>query len=162
MKRWLWSVEAIQVHLLCLTCLGVFGFALLSGEGKDYALALAAVVVAYPALLWLVRSKEQADERELQVLRSLPVADARRRRSVQRAGMTNFAVLSGALFIALGVFLEVEAYGIPAQYLGFFVMGMAVLAVCGVNVWYGGPLDPRNDPRSEDDHVRSARDTQLR
>jgi F0F1-type ATP synthase assembly protein I len=149
MKRWLWSVEAIQVHVLCLTCIGVLGLALLSGDWKDYALALAAVVVAYPALLWLVRSKERADERDRQVLQSLPVAEARHHRAAQRAGMTIFAALVGGLLIALGVLLDVEAYGLPAQYLGFIVLGMATLGVCGVNVWYGGPLDPRQDPRPE-------------
>jgi hypothetical protein len=149
MKRWLWSVEAIQVHVLCLTCIGVLGLALLSGEQKDYALALVAVVVAYPALLWLVRSKERADERDRQALRSLAAAEARRRRAAQRAGMTVFAVLVGGLLMALGVFLDVEAYGLPAQYLGFILLGMAALSVCGVNIWYGGPLDPRQDPSPE-------------
>ena len=152
MKRWLWSSEAIQVHALCLTSIAVLSFALWSGERKDYAYALVAVVIAYPVLLWLIRSKERADEREMQTMLALPAAEARRQRAAQRVGMTVFTILAGGLLIGLGVF-GVEAYGLPAHYIGFLLLGTAALGVCGVNVWYGGPLDPRHDPRIEDDHV---------
>jgi hypothetical protein len=35
---------------------------------------------------------------------------------------------------------------LPAQYLGYFLAAFAVAGLCGVNVWFGGPLDKRNDP----------------
>lgn len=34
----------------------------------------------------------------------------------------------------------------PLQYVGYLVVATGVLGICGVNVWYGGPLDRRNDP----------------
>lgn len=33
----------------------------------------------------------------------------------------------------------------PAPWVGYFVIGIGVLALSGVNVWYGGPLDKRKD-----------------
>jgi hypothetical protein len=35
---------------------------------------------------------------------------------------------------------------LPAQYLGYFLLGLAALGLCRVNIWYGGPIDPRFDP----------------
>lgn len=34
----------------------------------------------------------------------------------------------------------------PVHYAGYIVAVMGVLGMCGVNIWRGGPLDPRNDP----------------
>ena len=33
----------------------------------------------------------------------------------------------------------------PVHYAGYIVAVMGVLGMCGVNIWRGGPLDPRND-----------------
>lgn len=35
---------------------------------------------------------------------------------------------------------------LPAQYVGYFLYAFAGAGMLGVNVWYGGPLDPRLDP----------------
>jgi hypothetical protein len=35
---------------------------------------------------------------------------------------------------------------LPAHYLGFFLVAYGVAGLFGVNIWRGGPLDPRNDP----------------
>jgi hypothetical protein len=40
---------------------------------------------------------------------------------------------------------------LPAQFLGFFLLLLAALGAVGVNVWYGGPLDPRFDPPPTDE-----------
>lgn len=33
-----------------------------------------------------------------------------------------------------------------AQYLGYFTFTLCALGAAGMNIWYGGPLDPRFDP----------------
>jgi len=35
---------------------------------------------------------------------------------------------------------------IPAQYLGYLIGAFAVVGLCGVNIWHGGPFDRRFDP----------------
>jgi hypothetical protein len=39
-----------------------------------------------------------------------------------------------------------RANGIPTQYFGYLFGAFAVAGLCGVNIWYGGPFDPRFDP----------------
>lgn len=39
--------------------------------------------------------------------------------------------------------------GPPAQYVGYAIGGLGVLGHCGVNIWHGGPIDPRNDPTGD-------------
>lgn len=53
---------------------------------------------------------------------------------------------------ALGAFLLYDGLGggglvlgVSSQVVGFVLLAVGVLGVLGVNVWYGGPLDPRND-----------------
>jgi hypothetical protein len=36
--------------------------------------------------------------------------------------------------------------GWPMHYLGIFFAALGILALCGVNIWKGGVLDPLNDP----------------
>jgi len=35
----------------------------------------------------------------------------------------------------------------PLQFLGGFLIGVAILGGVGLNIWRGGPLDKRNDPK---------------
>ncbi|HVK11372.1 MAG TPA: hypothetical protein VM597_21565 [Gemmataceae bacterium] len=69
-------------------------------------------------------------------------------RPQQRAVATGFLLALAALLIYLG-FDGVTLKYVPAQYFGYGVAGLGVLAGLGVNVWAGGPLDPRNDPPPE-------------
>jgi hypothetical protein len=46
---------------------------------------------------------------------------------------------------------------LPAQYLGFFLLAYGLLGLLGVNIWYGGPLDPRRDPPKQDEAPRGPR-----
>ena len=68
-------------------------------------------------------------------------------RRVYRALSRVLVLAGGALLIYCGL---VEGWVIrgwfPVQYLGFLCVGLALLGAFGVNVWAGGPLDPRNDP----------------
>lgn len=36
---------------------------------------------------------------------------------------------------------------LPAHFIGYLFAGFWVAGLLGVNVWAGGPLDPRNDPK---------------
>jgi hypothetical protein len=40
--------------------------------------------------------------------------------------------------------------GIPAQYIGYILLGVTGLGAGGVNIWYGGAIDPRFDPEIAD------------
>ena len=45
---------------------------------------------------------------------------------------------------------------LPAQYLGYLIAAFGVAALCGVNIWYNGPLDPRFDPPTPPDDEATA------
>jgi len=58
------------------------------------------------------------------------------------------------LFVAAGVLVWIGFEGwtvnfLPAQYVGYAIGGLGVLGLCGVNIWHGGPIDPRDDPTGE-------------
>ena len=40
--------------------------------------------------------------------------------------------------------------GFPAQYLGYVLLLFTGAGIGGVNIWYSGPLDPREDPPEEE------------
>jgi hypothetical protein len=46
----------------------------------------------------------------------------------------------------------------PAQYLGYFLLAVAVLGAAGVNIWHGGPLDLRLDPVVQEDEAQAGRE----
>ena len=48
------------------------------------------------------------------------------------AGLNGWVLLKGAAEI-------------PMHFLGFALGGAALLGICGVNIWIGGPLDPQKD-----------------
>ena len=45
---------------------------------------------------------------------------------------------------------------VPAQYVGYLVAGITMLALAGVNIWHKGPLDPNDDPRQPEIRGRLA------
>jgi len=52
--------------------------------------------------------------------------------------------LSSAFFIWMG-FKGWTIGAVPAHYLGYLVIALGIAGLLGVNIWYGGPLDPRDD-----------------
>lgn len=59
----------------------------------------------------------------------------------------------GAIFLASGFFIWMGLDGwtissVPAHYVGCATIAIGVAGLCGVNIWHGGPLDPRNDSES--------------
>jgi hypothetical protein len=66
-------------------------------------------------------------------------------RKSQRLWATMALLAFGCALIVLGFRGWYIDELLPAQYLGYFCVGLCVLAPLGVNVWRGGPLDPRHD-----------------
>lgn len=67
-----------------------------------------------------------------------------------RARRRKRAVALIGIFLASGFFiwLGVEGWTIqtaPAQYVGYLVSAIGIAGLLGINIWYGGPLDPRGD-----------------
>jgi hypothetical protein len=67
----------------------------------------------------------------------------RAERRTTRIVMICWTIIGGAVVIFF--FSDYSVNGIPANYLGYALIGVGVLALLGVNVWWGGPLDKRLD-----------------
>ena len=67
------------------------------------------------------------------------------KRSTQRR-VAQLAITAFGISLIAGVFDDVWLFrDLSAKYLGYFCIGLALLGLFGVNVWRGGPLDPRRD-----------------
>lgn len=66
----------------------------------------------------------------------------RRRQRVLALGFL-FALAGGLVYFGFqGLTLDF----VPAQYIGYAIGAFGVVGLFGLNIWAGGPLDPRNDP----------------
>ncbi len=68
-----------------------------------------------------------------------------------RSGMYVFLFGFAGLLIYLGFQGWTFSHVVPTYYVGFFLVASAVSGFFGVNIWAGGPLDPRNDPPPKSD-----------
>lgn len=149
LKQLLLNSHAIKAHLICPLMIVVFSVELFNGNARhDYKLGLVFFIVAYPLLLLLSWWIERSNEREqAQYVIDYHSAPEKLRRERRRNRAIAFAALLAAAWLLIhfgerGLQLE----GLPAQYLGYFLLGGCLLGAAGVNIWYGGPLDPRGDP----------------
>jgi hypothetical protein len=147
--RFLLSANALQVHLLCVTLIAVLSISLWTGEAQaDYGWGLLFAIVVYPILLGLVWWSERLDEQAAveHVVESLTAPERlRRKRRWWRRGSLAFFV-GVAAWLAHAGHRGLQINFLPAQYVGYFLFAFAALGAVGVNIWYGGPLDPRLDP----------------
>jgi hypothetical protein len=64
------------------------------------------------------------------------------------------AVALVGVFAASGFFIwlgdDWTISSVPAHYVGYIVMAVGIAGLLGINIWYGGPLDPRNDFKPDD------------
>jgi hypothetical protein len=153
--RWLYSAQAIQVHLIFLGSIALFTFALLSRDNArpagEYRQVLAFLSLGYPTgllLLWMLnRVKTRDAERE----RRVPTPAWRARRFRRRGRVLSLVFLWS---LALGLcYLGSQGWQwsqLPAHYLGLIFVFFAASERLGVNIWYGGPFDPRLDPSDSD------------
>jgi len=63
----------------------------------------------------------------------------------QRRGATACLILGGAAIAIHGHLTDRWAAVMPERSLGLTFLSMGVLALLGINVWVGSPLDPRKD-----------------
>lgn len=152
--RFLLSANAIQVHLLCLILIVILSISLWTGDAQpDYGWGLLFAIVVWPVLLglmwWSERLNEQAAVEHVLESLTAPERLRQKRRWGRRAALAAVVGVAAGLLYAGNQGLEVET--LPAQYLGYFLFAFAALGVVGVNIWYGGPLDPRMDPPPETD-----------
>lgn len=154
--RFLRSGDAIQVHLLCGTLVVVLSVSLWTGEaGDDFGWGLAFSIVAWPVLLglmWLSRHFDQQIVTEyLEESVSAPQKLIRKRER-WRAVSLGFLLVFGLVCVFAG-HQGWQFDSLAADWLGYLLLVVAVLGAVGVNVWYGGPLDPRFDPSLTDEDL---------
>jgi hypothetical protein len=143
------SSEAIQVHLVCLLLIVLLSYSLWTGDAQpDYGWGLLFTVVVYPVILGLMWWSEHLEQKE-QVEHAIasvmdPDGLRRRQRFLRRGSLAVFAVIAAGFIYAGHQGLRVDF--LPAQYLGYLLMAFTVAGAAGINIWYGGPLDPRRDP----------------
>jgi len=157
--NWLWSTKAIQCHIL-FGGAGVIFVSLCFGSkeelqkslpGNDWIWLLLFLVVGYPVVLFLLWAEQKATQREAfrERIASLTEPEKEKARRIKwRLGSLVVIAATGASLIYYG-HKGLLTNGIPAQFLGYAFLGMTVLGICGVNIWYGGPIDPRFDPQND-------------
>lgn len=155
--RWLWSPNAIKCHVAFWTVGAIFiGLCFGSKEdmqkylpGNDWIWLLLFLVVGYPFVLFLLwfeqRNRLRDSAREAIETLTEPQRVKTRRVRWRRGSLVALAVAGGAAVYFGNGGLSVN--GLPAQYIGYFLLGMVALGICRVNIWYGGPIDPRLDPQ---------------
>lgn len=156
--RWLWTANAIKCHLLFGT-VGVIFVSLWLGDprefqkflpGNDWIWLALFLVLGYPLVLFLLwleqRSEQQEAVRAVIAAATEPEQELARRVRWRGGFLVGLAVLGGAALYFGNQGWRIE--GIPAQYVGYFLLGFTCLGLCGVNIWYGGPLDLRGDPET--------------
>lgn len=66
-----------------------------------------------------------------------------------RTNQRRISLVAGTAFsiaLILGLFDSVWLFrNLSGKYLGYACLALMALGLCGVNVWYGGPLDMRHD-----------------
>ena len=152
LKRFLLSGDAIQVHLLFGALAVLLAYSLWSGEAQaDYGWGLLFCVVACPVILglmwWQNRADLEAAARELEESLTERKKLRRKRRLWRMGSLVFVAGVAVGLVVAGNNGLVIES--LPAQYLGYALIAVAGLGLAGVNIWFGGPLDPRLDPPTE-------------
>lgn len=154
--RWLWSTRAIQCHVL-FGAVGVIFVSSFFGSkeelqrslpGNDWIWLLLFLVIGYPVVLFLLWVEQRAAHRESvrSAVASLtePEKEKARRINWRRGSLVAFAIAGTVLIYQGRGGLLVN--GLPAQYVGYLFLGATALGMCGVNIWYAGPIDPRFDP----------------
>ncbi len=79
---------------------------------------------------------------------------------MQRRQMRAISQVFLFTFAAFLIYLGWQGWtvgSLPAQWVGYLLVVCGVLGLLGVNVWYGGPLDQRNDPPEESADLQNAR-----
>jgi hypothetical protein len=158
--RWLWSANGIKCHIAFGMVGAIFVGLSLGNEkemqkflpGNDRIWMLLFLVIGYPVVLFLLwfehRNAQRQFAREVVARLTEPQKVKARRVTWRRYSLVALAAVGGGLvhFGNTGLLID----GLPAQYLGYFLLGFVGLGASGVNIWYNGPIDPRFDPEIEE------------
>jgi hypothetical protein len=158
--RWLWSSKAIKCHVLFWIVDGIFVSLCLGNKaemqkilpGNDWIWLLLFLVVGYPFVLFLLWFEQRHAIRvmahEAVEILTEPKKVKARRVKWRRGSLLGLVAAGGVAvyFGHCGLLIE----DIPGQHIGYFLLGIASLGMCGVNIWYGGPINPRFDPQIEE------------
>lgn len=148
-KNFLLSGNAIQVHLLCITLIVVLSISIWEGNAQpDYKWGLLFTIIAYPIVLWLLWANDSMEQQAAveHIVESLTEPEQLRRKQRRWRGWSLTGLFAVSAFLAVMGKQGWELNGVPTQYIGYFLFAFAMLGAFGVNIWYGGPLDQRNDP----------------
>ena len=143
----------IKVGILSVGICAIFYDAL---TGKNVGSPATLILLAALVVIgngWLTYMMFKAKKREQEMLRigdnNLPsntvVPATRAKRKRERSIFLAFLLVCGLALIVMG-FYGWSINFIPAYYLGAFFLIFALLGLCGINIWKGGPYDPIHDP----------------
>ncbi|WP_166820674.1 hypothetical protein [Thalassoroseus pseudoceratinae] len=155
-RRFLRSGDAFQIHLLFggLTVVLVVGL-LTDDRQPDLGWGLLFAVVAWPIVLGLAWLGQKSDEKF--VADHIAESISAPRQLLQKRCRWRLISLGFLLVVGLAcVFAGHHGWefeSLPAYWLGYLLLLIAGLGAVGVNVWYGGPLDPRFDPSLTDEDL---------
>jgi len=143
----------IKAGLLSIGICGIFYDAL---TGKNVGSPATLILLGTLVIVgngWLVYMMLKAKKREQEMLQVsgknpspkivVPATSSKRRR--ERFIFLAFLSGCGLALVVMG-FCGWSINLIPAYYLGAFFLVFALLGLCGVNIWKGGPYDPVHDP----------------
>ncbi|MEX0726213.1 MAG: hypothetical protein WD065_08090 [Planctomycetaceae bacterium] len=160
--RWLLSATAIQCHL-AFGIVGALFVGLWFGDkaefekalpGNDWIWLLLLLVVVYPFVLFLIwyQHRDAMNMAVQEVLETLtePQKVKARRVRWRRGSLVAIAVAGAAAVYGGDHGLLVN--NLPVEFLGYALLGFAACGAFGVNIWYGGPIDPRFDPVIENEN----------
>ncbi len=69
-----------------------------------------------------------------------------------------FLLVAALSLVYIGFHGGVANGFVPAQWIGFLILAFWLAGLLGVNIWYGGPLDPQRDqPTVPNDRLRTYR-----
>ena len=155
-KRFLLRPDAIIGHVLCPGLIVVLICDLISGQSrystKELLLALVFIITGYVLLLffvWAQSRQEQKEKQEAILNPKSPNEVFRNRRNWRRFSLIWLNV-AGMICVILG-HRGFEIDLLPAHYLGYGLLILGLAGFFGVNIWYKGPIDPRNDPQKDTD-----------
>lgn len=155
-RRFLRSGDAVQVHLLFGGLAVVMVIGLVTDEPQpDLGWGLLFAVVAWPIVVWLLWLSKKSDDQFVADHIAESISAPRqllKKRRRWRSFALGFLLIFGLVCVFAGhQGWEIDAF--PAYWLGYLLLVFAVLGAVGINIWYGGPLDPRFDPSLTDEDL---------
>ncbi len=138
-RRFLWSADAIYTHF-AFCCVGIIATVglLTDDPTPDLGWALLFAVVAWPIVVWLQWLSQKSEEQFVADHIAESISAPRQLLSKRR----RWRVISLGFLLVLGLACVFAGHrgwefeSLPAYWLGYLLLVVAVLGAVGVNVWY--------------------------